>query len=86
MNKKLNKKRNSVVFSVSLPTEHDDLYRIIERFVLILSTVVQRTEWKMEWLLNWANVCKKMEKKNSLFNGKFVHWHKSRAVLIRIYR
>lgn len=33
MNKKLNKKRNSVVFSVSLPTEHDDLYRIIERFV-----------------------------------------------------
>lgn len=35
MNKKLNKKRNSVVFSVSLPTEHDDLYRIIERFVFI---------------------------------------------------
>lgn len=33
---KMNKKRNSVVFSVALPTEHDDLSRIIERCV---------TEW-----------------------------------------
>lgn len=27
------KKRNSVVFSVALPVEHDDLSRIIERCV-----------------------------------------------------
>lgn len=31
MIEKMNKKRNSVVFSVALPTEHEDLYRIIER-------------------------------------------------------
>lgn len=32
--KKMTKKRNSVVFSVALPTEHDDLSRIIERCVI----------------------------------------------------
>lgn len=29
------KKRNSVVFSVALPTQHDDLTRIIERCVFL---------------------------------------------------
>lgn len=28
----MNKKRNSVVFSVALPTHHDDLHRIIEGY------------------------------------------------------
>lgn len=31
---KMSKKRNSVVFSVSLPTKYDDMSRIIERCVI----------------------------------------------------
>lgn len=38
--KKMAKKRNSVVFSVALPTEHDDLSRIIERCVIVWSQLI----------------------------------------------
>lgn len=38
------KKRNSVVFSVALPVEHDDLSRIIERCVCAFVQMIIPTD------------------------------------------
>lgn len=38
----MNKKGNSVVFSVALPTEYEDLHRIIDEYVLNLYTLLRK--------------------------------------------